>query len=552
MDRQEPGDNVSFGITTQHSGDSGGWSQSFRVFQQANQSLGRPAWSDQGYAPFTGHSYTSAATPSTTAHPHPRPVIQTAPPATAHPHTGPITQTAPAATAPTGRLGGHKAVKSGTRGPNRTPAQIALDEEAAELKRRLKAQKADDRAAEARNWARIKSVAAEAKAKEVEAAATWAKWTEQSTIECAHYVRMIKDEHILDQSRPGFMAFGKFFLNFEDRQENYPLLVDFNNEALLGGIRSSWLIIGSVQIPLLATSGLAVRDKLAILGKGGLFGCLVDVGLSEDLWLILHEMNQSNDAAKAHGFHEADDDYEDHADIAPLQPDRTTVSRAAASAPAASATPASPSVSTSTARPASIPVGTVTPTPSNKSSSGRPPTTGGSVPRRQGKVKEVPKDTTKSDMMMAMVQKGNNEAARWAVDDRAERVRQEERRVDLAQELRRDTDHIDQLAQAKEEREMVGAQLALERDALALKTREADTRVLEREEDRKAERAEAVRVAKEREEDHKEEREAVKQARVAEAQAQQAFQAALFSMLTGRGPLRRSDLPLFGGCDLVL
>ncbi|KAI7943705.1 hypothetical protein MJO28_011233 [Puccinia striiformis f. sp. tritici] len=546
MDRQEPGDNVSFGITTQHSGDSGGWSQSFRVFQQANQSLGRPAWSDQGYAPFTGHSYTSAATPSTTAHPHPRPVIQTAPPATAHPHTGPITQTAPAATAPTGRLGGHKAVKSGTRGPNRTPAQIALDEEAAELKRRLKAQKADDRAAEARNWARIKSVAAEAKAKEVEAAATWAKWTEQSTIECAHYVRMIKDEHILDQSRPGFMAFGKFFLNFEDRQENYPLLVDFNNEALL------W------RYTVIMVNYRAVRDKLAILGKGGLFGCLVDVGLSEDLWLILHEMNQSNDAAKAHGFHEADDDYEDHADIAPLQPDvgsdklaldpqtdeedmappsqRTTVSRAAASAPAASATPASPSVSTSTARPASIPVGTVTPTPSNKSSSGRPPTTGGSVPRRQGKVKEVPKDTTKSDMMMAMVQKGNNEAARWAVDDRAERVRQEERRVDLAQELRRDTDHIDQLAQAKEEREMVGAQLALERDALALKTREADTRVLEREEDRKAERAEAVRVAKEREEDHKEEREAVKQARVAEAQAQQAFQAALFSMLTGRGP----------------
>ncbi|KAI9621904.1 hypothetical protein KEM48_007512 [Puccinia striiformis f. sp. tritici PST-130] len=150
----------------------------------------------------------------------------------------------------------------------------------------------------------------------------------------------------------------------------------------------------------------------------------------------------------------------DEEDMAPPS-QRTTVSRAAASAPAASATPASPSVSTSTARPASIPVGTVTPTPSNKSSSGRPPTTGGSVPRRQGKVKEVPKDTTKSDMMMAMVQKGNNEAARWAVDDRAERVRQEERRVDLAQELRRDTDHIDQLAQAKEEREMVGAQLAL-------------------------------------------------------------------------------------------
>ncbi|KAI9617978.1 hypothetical protein KEM48_006916 [Puccinia striiformis f. sp. tritici PST-130] len=96
----------------------------------------------------------------------------------------------------------------------------------------------------------------------------------------------------------GFLAFGKYFLNYNNERPGSLLF-------LLG-----WKLFTSHPIPL--TDGhLEVKDYTDVSGNGGLFAALVKFGLSQPLWNALLDMHGDNPAAVAHGQGDIEDDLVD-------------------------------------------------------------------------------------------------------------------------------------------------------------------------------------------------------------------------------------------------
>jgi hypothetical protein len=131
--------------------------------------------------------------------------------------------------------------KPRARRANRTTAEIQADEAALALKRQEKA----DKAAEARVKATQKATQNIVKAKEKASAAARLKWTEESSLELLHFVRMVKDEYDEESKRPGFVPFKKFFETNDDRKDAFPLLVGIENEVLLRRYRA---LVGTYRV----------------------------------------------------------------------------------------------------------------------------------------------------------------------------------------------------------------------------------------------------------------------------------------------------------------
>ncbi|KNE90147.1 hypothetical protein PSTG_16396 [Puccinia striiformis f. sp. tritici PST-78] len=112
---------------------------------------------------------------------------------------------------------------------------------------------------------------------------------------------MVKEDHGNEQDGViGFLAFGKYFLNYNnERTREFALLAGVENSSLLTRYHS---LMGTWR---------QVKDYTDVSGSGGLFSALVKFGLSQPLWNALLDMHGDNPAAVAHGQGDIEDDLVD-------------------------------------------------------------------------------------------------------------------------------------------------------------------------------------------------------------------------------------------------
>ncbi|KAI9604431.1 hypothetical protein KEM48_000354 [Puccinia striiformis f. sp. tritici PST-130] len=172
----------------------------------------------------------------------------------------PTPATAPAHAAQSKRA---KGPNTRARKPNRTPAQ---DDRAATARLRL--------AEKAEQTSRL-------------------KWSDEALLELVAFVRMVKEDHGNEQDGViGFLAFGKYFLNYNnERTREFALLAGVENSSLLTRYHS---LMGTWR---------QVKDYTDVSGSGGLFSAL--------LWNALLDMHGDNPAAVAHGQGDIEDDLVD-------------------------------------------------------------------------------------------------------------------------------------------------------------------------------------------------------------------------------------------------
>jgi hypothetical protein len=121
-----------------------------------------------------------------------------------------------------------------TRRPNQSPAEIRADKASLALKQQEKANKAASKAAETRLKATQKAARDLIKAKDKANSSTRLKWTLESSLELLRFVCMVQEEHtVAEQKQPGFIRFTKYFETYTDRKEEFPLIEDIDNEALM-------------------------------------------------------------------------------------------------------------------------------------------------------------------------------------------------------------------------------------------------------------------------------------------------------------------------------
>ncbi|KAA1088956.1 hypothetical protein PGT21_001898 [Puccinia graminis f. sp. tritici] len=335
------------------------------------------------------------------------------------------------------------------RKAKRTPQQMRLADHIAARKKADKEQKKANKEANAREKEANKRAKAIVKASKAAEKASRLKWSEEQTIELLKFVRMVKDDHTAAQVG-GFTAFGKFFADYIEPEDAFPLLMGISNTARLARYR-------------------AVIDNWKV-------------------WDLILDMHGDNPAATGAGMTSSGDGY------ASLLNDSLLASSVPAAVVASSTATAASSPAT-IGRPPKTKgkraAATGTPTPASKAPVSRPPTDGGSIPRRRGRTEEAPKkeDPTSTSMMM-MMHKSQEASASWAVqerqrldalrvEERQERQALEDSRADdcLAETRRLDrirADEIraaekksdakelvrqDELRQAKDERDLALQQL---------------------------------------------------------------------------------------------
>ncbi|POW06195.1 hypothetical protein PSTT_09088 [Puccinia striiformis] len=210
----------------------------------------------------------------------------------------PTPATAPARAAQS--KGKKKGSHTRARKPNRTPAQILVDEALAAQKRAEKSALNADRAAAAKKKKDDRAATARLRRAEKAEQATRLKWTEEALLELVAFVRMVKEDHTTaEHGMIGYAAFGKYFLNYSNkRSAEFPLLAGVENSSLLTRYRS---LMGLWR---------QVKDHTDVSGSGGLLGALVEFGLSLSLWNAMLDMHGDNPAATAHGQGNIEDDLE--------------------------------------------------------------------------------------------------------------------------------------------------------------------------------------------------------------------------------------------------
>jgi hypothetical protein len=120
------------------------------------------------------------------------------------------------------------------RRPNQSPAEIRADEASLALKKQEKANKAASKAAETRLKATQKAARDLIKAKDKANSSTRLKWTLESSLKLPHFVRMVQEEHgVADQKQLGFIRFTKYFETYTNWKEEFPLIKDIDNKALM-------------------------------------------------------------------------------------------------------------------------------------------------------------------------------------------------------------------------------------------------------------------------------------------------------------------------------
>ncbi|KAA1092418.1 hypothetical protein PGT21_002041 [Puccinia graminis f. sp. tritici] len=402
------------------------------------------------------------------------------------------------------------------RKAKRTPQQMRLADHIAARKKADKEQKKANKEANAREKEANKRAKAIVKASKAAEKASRLKWSEEQTIELLKFVRMVKDDHTAAQVG-GFTAFGKFFADYIEPEDAFPLLMGISNTARLARYRAVidnwkvWDLILDMHGDNPAATGAGMTssgDGYASLLNDSLLASSGEDSTSET------ETTQSSDSSvapppapkrgrmtKAQRLEATltpeelalDADSDDTSDLPNcLIPDTQSARPAAVVASSTATAASSPATigrppKTKGKRAAA----TGTPTPASKAPVSRPPTDGGSIPRRRGRTEEAPKkeDPTSTSMMM-MMHKSQEASASWAVqerqrldalrvEERQERQALEDSRADdcLAETRRLDrirADEIraaekksnakelvrqDELRQAKDERDLALQQL---------------------------------------------------------------------------------------------
>ncbi|EHS63061.1 uncharacterized protein PGTG_21401 [Puccinia graminis f. sp. tritici CRL 75-36-700-3] len=513
-----------------------------------------------------------------------------------------------------------------TRKPKRTPEQMRLAEVIAAEKRARKFQQQADKAADARQKQATNAAKKMLKAHDAANATPRPTWSEEQTIELLNFVRMVKEDHSQTRVTGGFIPFGKYFASYTGREEAFPLLLSISNATRLARYRAvmdKWKKVKDC-VDRSGAAGLSWaldNFKLSqeiwdlILDMHGDNPAATGEGLCsslDDYESLLHESGALLASSERSGSSDGDDSDGPLGTPGPPKKRKTKYDRlcegltpaelaldmdsdADADLPkelvlgpsttaSGSATPgrATPSVVT----PATPLAAPVVPAPGGaqrvknsktkpKSSAAntpvsRPPTDGGSIPRRRGWVEDKPRedDSTANGMLM-MMHRSQESSAAWAVDERklameertrqdnlraeekSERLRLEEIRADereaqtrrlegirederRAAEKRADAMEVarrDEMIQAKEEREILREQAKTER-ALAehrinMEREAAKEAAIQAAEDRKRDREEAIeRKAQEKKREEEREDRAEKQ-----QQSRQLFELAMLKAM---------------------
>ncbi|POV98622.1 hypothetical protein PSHT_13925, partial [Puccinia striiformis] len=210
----------------------------------------------------------------------------------------PTPATAPAHAAQSKRA---KGPNTRARKPNRTPAQVIADEAIAAQKRAAKEALKADRTAAAKKKKDDRAATARLRLAEKAEQTSRLKWLDEVLLKLVAFVRMVKEDHGNEQDGViGFLAFGKYFLNYNNEQTR-----EF---ALLAGVENSSLL---TRYHSLMGTWRQVKDYTDVSGNGGLFAALVKFGLSQPLWNALLDMHGDNPAAVAHGQGDIEDDLVD-------------------------------------------------------------------------------------------------------------------------------------------------------------------------------------------------------------------------------------------------
>ncbi|PLW44130.1 hypothetical protein PCANC_13777 [Puccinia coronata f. sp. avenae] len=380
-----------------------------------------------------------------------------------------------------------------TRKPNRTPEQIQAAEAALALKQQEHANKVATKAADTRIKAAQKAARNVVKAKDKAAAACRLKWTLNASCELLKFIRIVKEEHNQREARGfGFLAVGKFFDTYTERREEFPLLDGIDNDALL---RQYHAILGTYK---------QVKDQIDQLGSGGLLDALVRFAMPHELEMLQPmplERTRWNDNLLAPlptvptGSYE-DSDRKDNigADVPTVSPPPATPHRRRQQTTAdltdaeraldEDTPPPSQDVDADFTYPSHIgdkdnseailpprppastkPLltrtqtepGARTPIESAAATNAKqgkswPSAVGGNLPRRSGKTKEAPKKNNQTgDSMLLFMQTSQQQARQWLLDKRkqSDDLRAEEQRDSDARAKAKDQARLDQLAQAK-------------------------------------------------------------------------------------------------------
>ncbi|KNZ51393.1 hypothetical protein VP01_3973g7 [Puccinia sorghi] len=135
-----------------------------------------------------------------------------------------------------------------------------------------KLQQAANKAKVAQVKATARAAKEMSKAAELAAVASRFKWTEEASLELLAFVKMIKEEHDeLSVKQPGFTTFSKYFLQNDDRKDEFPLLIKIENDTMIRRYR------------VLMNTFRQVRDYADTSGSGGLFAALLKCGLTESV-----------------------------------------------------------------------------------------------------------------------------------------------------------------------------------------------------------------------------------------------------------------------------
>ncbi|KNZ56104.1 hypothetical protein VP01_2497g4 [Puccinia sorghi] len=72
------------------------------------------------------------------------------------------------------------------------------------------------------------------KAAELAAVASRFKWMEEASLELLAFVKMIREEHDkLSVKQPGFTMFSKYFIQNDNRKDEFPLLINIENDTMI-------------------------------------------------------------------------------------------------------------------------------------------------------------------------------------------------------------------------------------------------------------------------------------------------------------------------------